>query len=80
MGRNSKGQVSINFNYKVNFKDFFPKFMCYLTSKDTKHIEQDFHSVAWIIPQGWDLRVCGGQKCDFSEHGHVAYQIEGRGW
>ena len=23
--------------------------------KDTKHIRQDFHSVAWVMPQGWDF-------------------------
>ena len=33
--------------------------------KDTKHIIRDFHLAAWVIPQGWDLRVpwgVGGQK------------------
>ena len=34
--------------------------------KDTKHIRRDFHSVAWVMPQGWD----------FVAHGHVAYQID----
>ena len=24
--------------------------------KDIKHIRQDFHSVSWVMPQGWDLR------------------------
>ena len=24
--------------------------------KDIKHIKQDFHSVTWVMPQGWDLR------------------------
>ena len=28
------------------------------------------------MPQGWDLVVLGVQKFSFSEHGHVAYQIE----
>ena len=27
--------------------------------KDRKHIEQNFHSVARIMPQGWDLGVLG---------------------
>ena len=46
--------------------------------KDTKHIRQDFHSVAWVMPQGWDFAVLGvpwGSKK--FKHGHVAYQIEG---
>ena len=33
--------------------------------KDTKHIRRDFNLAAWIIHQGWDLRVpwgLGGQK------------------
>ena len=40
--------------------------------KDIKHIERDFHLVAWVMPQG----VLGGQKFKFSEHCHVAYKIE----
>ena len=45
--------------------------------KDTKHIRRDFHSVAWVMPQGSDLGalgVPGGQF--FFKHGHVAYQID----
>ena len=33
--------------------------------KATKHIIQDFHSVAWVMPQEWDfgaLGCPGGQK------------------
>ena len=47
--------------------------------KDTKHIRRDFHSVAWVMPQGSDLGALGvprGQKI-FFKHGHVAYQIDG---
>ena len=28
--------------------------------KDTKHIRWDFHSVAWVMPQGWDFGVPRG--------------------
>ena len=48
--------------------------------KDTKHIKQNFHSVAWIMPQGWDLGALGAPKKSkqfFFKHGHVAYQIDG---
>ena len=34
-----------------------------------KHIRRDFHSVPWVMPQGWDfgvLRCPGGQKKFFS--------------
>ena len=37
--------------------------------KDTKHIRQDFSSVAWVMPQGRDLGALGvprGQKIFFS--------------
>ena len=47
--------------------------------KDTKHIRRDFHSVPWVMPQGWDFGVLGcpgGQKKNF-KHGHVVYQIKG---
>ena len=46
--------------------------------KDTKHIRRDFHSVFWVMPQGWYfgvLRVPRESKI-FFKHGHVAYQIE----
>ena len=48
--------------------------------KDTKHIRQDFYSVAWVMSQGWDLGALGvprGSKKFFFKHGHVAYQIDG---
>ena len=30
--------------------------------KDTKHIRRDFHSVAWVMPQGWNFGVLGMPK------------------
>ena len=42
------GKISLNFNYKVNFKDFLNQTVCvYSQIKDIKHIRRDFHSVAW---------------------------------
>ena len=30
--------------------------MCaFLQIKDRKHIEKNVHSVAWVMPEGWDL-------------------------
>ena len=43
---------------------------------EKKHIRQDFHSVTWVMSQGWDFGP-GGQKIIFFKHGHVAYQIDG---
>ena len=34
----------------------------FLQIKDRKQIEQNFHSVAGIMPQGWDFGVLGGSK------------------
>ena len=47
----SKSQISFNFNHKVNFKDFYTRlYVCVFSQmKDTKHIRQDFHSVAWVM-------------------------------
>ena len=49
--------------------------------KDKKHIRRDFHSVAWVMLQGWDFGAIfgcpGGQKKFFSKHGNVAYQYDG---
>ena len=34
--------------------------MCVFSQmKDTKHIRQDFHSVTWVMPKGWDFGVLG---------------------
>ena len=30
--------------------------------KDRKHIEQNFHSVARVMPWGWDLGGAGGES------------------
>ena len=32
--------------------DFIPNFVCVLTIKERKHIEQNFHSVAKVMPRG----------------------------
>ena len=46
----SKGQISLNFNYKVNFKVFNQTLCVFSQMKDTKHIRQDFYSVTWVMP------------------------------
>ena len=41
--------------------------LCVLSQmKDTKHIRQDFHSVAWVMPQGWDFSGQGVKRSNFS--------------
>ena len=63
-------------------KIFIPNFVCVFSQmKDTKHIRQDLHSVAWVMPQGWDFGSLGvprGSKKKiqtWSCH-DVAYQID----
>ena len=80
-GEGSNGQISFNFNYKVNFKDFLFQTLCVFSQmKDTKHIRQDFYSVACVMAQGWNLGhwgCPGAQIVFFFKHDHVAYQIDG---
>ena len=46
--------------------------------KDTKHIRRDFHSVPWVMPQGWDFGALGVPRgLKKFNHGHVVYQIDG---
>ena len=77
----SKGQLSLNFNYKVNFKDFYTKTLCVFSQiKDTKHIRRDFHSVDWVMPQARDLggaRGAQGVKIVFSNM--IMWHIKSRG-
>ena len=61
-------------------KIFYQTLCVFSQMKDTKHIRRDFHSVPWVMPQGWDFgrRGCpGGQIFFFFKHGHVVYQIDG---
>ena len=47
--------------------------------KDIKHINKDFHSVTWVMPQLWDLGELGGQKFNFSKHAMVMWHIKLKG-
>ena len=43
------------------FQRFLSQTLCVFSQlKDIKHIRWDFHSVAWVMPQGWDLGVPWG--------------------
>ena len=47
----SKGLISLNFGYHVNFKDFYAKLCVFSQIKCRKHIEKK-HSVVEFMPQG----------------------------
>ena len=53
------------------FQRFLNQTLCVFSQlRDIKHIRRDFHSVAWVMPQGWDLGVpwgVGGSKNFFSQ-------------
>ena len=74
-----KGQISLNFNYKVNFKGFFNQTLCVFSrKKGIKHIRRDFHLATWVMPQGWDFGVpwgvggvLGGQKKCFPKFNQI---------
>ena len=67
LGEGPKAQISLNLNYKVNFKDLLIQTLCVFSQmKDIKHIRWAFLLAAWVMPQGWDLVVpwgVGGQNC-----------------
>ena len=73
-GEESKGQISFNFNYKVNFKNFIPNFVCVLTNGRYKTYPARFFILSPIsCPMGGTFRrwgCPGGQL--FFRHGHVA--------
>ena len=63
-GEGPKGQISLNI-FKLQLQSQFQRFFnqtLYVFShiKDIKHIRQDFHLVAWVMPQGSDLGVPWG--------------------
>ena len=80
-GEGSKGQISFNFNYKVNFKDFDSK-LCVCSHKGKIQNISDgiFILSPGSCPRGGTLGHWGvprGSKKIFFKHGHVAYQIDG---
>ena len=62
----SKGQISLNFRYHVNFNYLYQTLCVFSQIKDRKHIEQNFHSVARIMGQGRNLGCWGGGVKNFS--------------
>ena len=78
-GEGSKGKISFNFNYKVNFKDFYTKLCVW----SYKWKIQNISDVIFILlpascPRGETFRVLGVPRLSnifFFKHGHVAYQI-----
>ena len=46
----------IKFKLQIQFQIFLNQTLCVFSQmKNIKHIRRDFHSVSWVIPQGWNL-------------------------
>ena len=46
---------------QIQFQRFFNQTLCDFSQlKDIKYIRRDFHSVTWVMPQGWDFGYHGG--------------------
>ena len=80
LGRGQKVKYHLISITKSISKIFIPNFVFVLTNERLiTYIRWDFHSVAWVMPKGWDFGVLGvprWSKFIFFNHGHVAYQIE----
>ena len=51
LGRSQKVKYHVTFHHIT---------LCVFSQmKDKKHIRRDFHSVAWVLPQGWDFGALG---------------------
>ena len=62
-GEGSKGQISFNFNYKVNFKDFFlPNIVCVLTNERYKTYQTGFSFCSLGHAPGVGLWGAGGAQ------------------
>ena len=70
-----EGQISLNVNYKVNFKDFISNFVYVLINERFKTYQMRF------LFQGRDFGALGCLRRQhiFFEHGHVIYHIDGHG-
>ena len=75
----SKGQISLNFSFHVNFKDFYTNFVCVLTNEIYKTYQTGFSFCHLGHAPGVGLRGAGGAQgvIFFFKHGYVAYQIDG---
>ena len=62
LGEGSKGQISFNFNYKVNFKDFIPNFVCVLTNERYKTYQMGFSFCCLGHAPGVELWGAGGAQ------------------
>ena len=74
LGEGPKGQISLNLNYKVNFKDFKPKFVYLLTNERYQTYQTVFSFGRLGHASGAGLGstvVVGGQKKIFPKFNQI---------
>ena len=63
-GEGPKGQISLNIikiQLQSQFQRFLNQTLCVFSQmKDIKHIRQDYHLAAWVMPQGGTWGYRGG--------------------
>ena len=69
-------KISVNMSI---LKIFIPKYVCVLQMKDTKHLRWDFHSVTFVMPQGWDFRALWGAQGGHFFSNMVMWHIKSTG-
>ena len=62
LGMRSKGQISLNFGYHVNFKDFIPNFVNVLTNERYKLFQTGFSFCHLGHAPGVGLSGAGGAQ------------------
>ena len=59
-GGGTKRSNIIKFQLQSQFQIFLNHTLCnFSRMNDIKHIRRGFHSVAWVVPQGWYLGMLG---------------------
>ena len=62
LGVRSKGLVSWNFIYGQFQRYFYQTLFVVSQINGIIHVDPNFYSVTWVMPQGWVLGVLMGQK------------------
>ena len=78
LGRGQKVKYHLISITKSISKILYQTLCVFSQMKDTKHIRRNFHSVPWVMPQGWDFGALGGPAGQNKfKHGRVVYLIDG---
>ena len=79
LGRGQKVKYNLISITKSISKIFILNFVCVLTNERYKHIGWNFHSVAWVMPQGWDFGALGVPRGSIFFSNMVIWHIKSTG-